>query len=84
MDRNAIAKSCLVRDGRQGGCQECDKVCQSVSKCDKVRQSVTKCHPGVILKVKSGKVREGHGRSYPNTRCVNNVRKVTGEWVGGL
>ena len=25
---------------------------------------------------------EGHGRSYPNTRCVNNVRKVTGGgWV---
>ena len=30
--------------------------------------------------VKSGKVMEGHGRSYPNTRCVNNVRKVTGGW----
>ena len=28
-------------------------------------------------------VMEGHGRSYPNTRCVNNVRKVTGGggWV---
>ena len=26
----------------------------------------------------SGMVMEGHGRSYPNTRCVNNVRKVTG------
>ena len=27
---------------------------------------------------------EGHERSYPNTRCVNNVRKVTGGggWVG--
>ena len=37
---------------------------------------------------RSGKVMEGHGRSYPNTRCVNNVRKVTGGWwwwwPGGL
>ena len=56
-------------------------------------------HPGVILEERSGKkgqersgkarkdqvmVMEGHGRSYPNTRCVNNVRKVTGGWVGGL
>ena len=41
------------------------------------RLSVTKCH-----KV-SQSVMEGHGRSYPNTRCVNNVRKVTGGggWV---
>ena len=32
---------------------------------------------------RSWKVMEGHGRS--NTRCVNNVRKVTGGgwWVGG-
>ena len=37
---------------------------------------------------RSGKVMEGHGRSYPNTRCVNNVRKVTGGggwwWPVGL
>ena len=52
-----------------------------------------KCHPGVILKERSGKVRksqdrsgkvrEGHGRSYPNTRCVNNMRKVMGGVGGG-
>ena len=30
---------------------------------------------------RSGNFMEGHGRSYPNTRCVNNVRKVMG---GGL
>ena len=30
---------------------------------------------------RSGKVREGHGRPYPNTRCVDNVRKVMGGWV---
>ena len=35
---------------------------------------------------RSWKVMEGHGRSYPNTRCVNNVRKVTGGggWPVGL
>ena len=35
---------------------------------------------------RSGKVSKGHGKSYTNTRCVNNVRKVTGGggWVGGL
>ena len=27
---------------------------------------------------RSGKIMEGHGRSYPNTRCVSNVRKVMG------
>ena len=29
---------------------------------------------------RSGMVMEGHGRSYPNTRCVNNVRKVMDGW----
>ena len=32
---------------------------------------------------RSWKVMEGHGRSYPNTRCVNNMRKVMGGWVCG-
>ena len=55
------------------------------------RNAIAKGQPGVILKERSGKVRkgqersgkvmEGHGRSYPNTRCVNNVRKVMGGWV---
>ena len=31
---------------------------------------------------RSGKFMEGHGSSYPNTRCLNNVRKVMGG--GGL
>ena len=32
---------------------------------------------------RSGNFMEGHGRSYPNTRSVDNVRKVMGGWLGG-
>ena len=75
----------------------CKKVSQSVSlgssfvileeRSGKVRKGQERSGKVKKGQDRSGMVMEGHGRSYPNTRCVNNVRKVTGGgggWVGGL
>ena len=71
----------------------CKKVSQSVSlgssfvileeRSGKVRKGQERSGKVKKGQDRSGMVMEGHGRSYPNTRCVNNVRKVTGGggWV---
>ena len=62
------------------------KVSQSVILGSSLRKGQERSGKAWKGQVKSGKVMEGHGRSYPNTRCVNNVRKVTGGggWPVGL
>ena len=66
------------------GQERSGKVRKGQERSGKVRKGQDRS--GMVMKghERSGMVREGHGRSYPNTRCVNNVRKVTGGWVGGL
>ena len=59
-----------------------------MTKCDWVILGSSWGHPGGKVRKgqeRSGKVIEGHGRSYSNTRCVNcnNTRKVMGGG-GGL